>query len=251
VSGGEVLVRFYAELNDFLPPDRRFRDVPVDARAPRSVKDLVESLGVPHTEIDVILVNGISVDFAHAVAPGDRVSVYPVFEALDVTPMLRLRPKPLRETRFVLDVHLGKLAAYLRLLGFDARFSRDADDAALASVSRAERRILLTRDRGLLKRSEVTHGYAVRSTRPEEQLREVVDRFDLARSAAPFTRCLRCGGLLEPVAKAGVAARMPPRARELHDEVFRCPACDKLYWKGTHWVRMRGLVARALGARTP
>lgn len=242
-----VRVRFYAELNDLLPAAARQRDIEVASLAPRSVKDLVESLGVPHTEVDVILVNGESVGFEHSVAPGDRVSVYPVFEALDVTPLVRLRPRPLRETRFVVDGHLGKLAAYLRLLGFDVRYAPDADDAALAEISRGERRILLTRDRGLLKRSAVTHGYAVRSTVPEKQLEEVVQRFDLAGSAAPFTRCLKCGGALERVPKESVASRLPPRVREAHEEIFGCPTCDKLYWKGTHFDRMRGLVERALG----
>jgi uncharacterized protein len=243
----EVFLRFYAELNDFLPLEKRQREIAHPFTAPRSVKDLVESLGVPHTEIDVILVNGESVDFAHPVAPGERISVYPVFEALDIATLVRLRPRPLRVTRFVLDGHLGKLAAYLRLLGFDARFSRDAADEELAAVSLAERRILLTRDRGLLKRSAVTHGYAVRSKDPKTQLAEVVTRFDLRGSAAPFTRCLKCGDALVRVEKDSVLERLPPRVREVQEEIFRCDACDKLYWKGTHYERMRGLVDGVLG----
>jgi hypothetical protein len=156
--------RFYAELNDFLPPARRmtaFEHPFLDA-AP--VKDMIESFGVPHTEIDLILANGASVDFAYLVQDGDHISVYPVFEALDITPVLRLRPQPLRESRFVLDAHLGRLAGYLRMAGFDTLYRNDFTDPELAYISHDEHRILLTRDIGLLKRSMVTHGYFVRET---------------------------------------------------------------------------------------
>src|SRR5262249_31383318 len=150
--------RFYAELNDFLPPGRRGVTFTYSFEGSPSIKDLIEALGVPHTEVDLILVNGESVDFAYRVREGDRISVYPVFESLDITPLLRVRPRPLRETRFVLDTHLGRLAAYLRLLGFDTLYRNDAGDDELARISSGEGRILLTRDRGLLKRSQVTHG---------------------------------------------------------------------------------------------
>jgi uncharacterized protein with PIN domain len=247
-----VTVRFYAELNDLLPLERRQRDVEVPLPSPRSVKDLVEALGVPHTEVDLILVNGRPAGFAYALAAGDRISVYPVFEAFDLAGVVgvdeaaRLRPRPLRDTRFVLDGHLGKLARYLRLLGFDALWSSDATDEELASVSCAERRILLTRDRGLLKRSEVTHGACVRSTDPKTQLAEVVARFQLSGSTRPFTRCLACNAPLVAVEKTGVAARLPPRVREAYDELWLCPACDKVYWKGSHYDRMRRMLGDVL-----
>lgn len=180
--------RFYAELNDFLPPERRMASVArpfVDA-AP--VKDMIESLGVPHTEVDLILANGVSVDFAYVVRDGDRLSVYPVFEALDITPLVRLRPRPLRESRFVLDTHLGRLARYLRMAGFDTLYRNDYSDAELARISLAEKRILLTRDAGLLNRGMVTHGYYVRETTVRRQFAEVMRRFDLRGSVRPFTR---------------------------------------------------------------
>ena len=164
----------------------------------------VESLGVPHTEVDLILVNDRSVEWAYQPQEGDRVAVYPVFESLDITPLIRLRPEPLREVRFVLDGHLGRLAAYLRMLGFDTWYRNHVDDAVLAQVSKEERRILLTRDQGLLKRSAVTHGYWVRATAPREQLREVIARFDLQRQAKPFTRCLSCNGRLQAASLAEV-----------------------------------------------
>src|SRR5262249_11501077 len=150
--------RFYAELNDFLPPDLRFREFPHSFPEGATVKDRIESLGPPHPEVDLILVNGESVDFSRRLRDGDRVSVYPVFEACASAGLNRLRPEPLRDPRFVLDTHLGKLAGRLRMVGFDTLYRNCYTDEQLARISRDERRILLTRDVGLLKRSAVTHG---------------------------------------------------------------------------------------------
>jgi uncharacterized protein len=239
--------RFYAELNDFLPPDRRAAAFVHAFDGSPSIKDLIEALGVPHTEVDLILVNGESVEFAYRVREGDRISVYPVFESLDITPLVRVRPRPLRETRFVLDTHLGRLAAYLRLLGFDTLYRNDTPDDVLAGISSSEGRILLTRDRGLLKRSQVTHGYCVRETDPRRQLAEVVRRFDLSRSIVPFQRCMCCNGVLQPVPKEEVSDRLPPRTRELHEEFHVCEACDRVYWKGSHYQEMRQLIDQVAG----
>ena len=181
-----VEVRFYAELSDFLPPDRRGRPITLEVAAGTTVKDLAESFGIPHTEIEVILVNGESVDFVHQVGEGDRVSVYPMFEALDVSPLVLLRPRPFREPRFVLDVHLGRLARILRLLGFDSVWRNDLTDHELATISVDEKRILLTRDQGLLKHAKVTHGYLVRETNHRRQVVEILRRFDLFGAIAPF-----------------------------------------------------------------
>jgi uncharacterized protein with PIN domain len=239
--------RFYAELNDFLPPSRRFAAFEHVFRGRVSVKDMIESLGVPHTEIDLILADGRSVDFGYIVRDGDKLSVYPVFESLDIQPLLRLHPKPLRSPRFVLDAHLGRLAAYLRLMGLDALYRNDFDDAELARISAEETRILLTRDRGLLKRSAVTRGYCVRSDSPREQVREVVERFDLARVLAPFRRCLTCNGLLHPVDKQIVWDQLHPGTRERFDEFYLCSACGKVYWPGSHYARLQSLVTEILG----
>ncbi len=189
--------RFYAELNDFLPPERRFAEFAYDFLDVAAVKDRIESFGVPHTEVDLILANSEPVDFAYRVRDGDRISVYPVFEAFDIGGLSRLRPEPLRDPRFVLDVHLGRLAAYLRMLGFDTLYWRECADERLAEVSRAEHRILLTRDLGLLKRGAVTHGHYVRATHARQQLAEVVERFDLARLMKPFSRYMKCNAALE------------------------------------------------------
>ena len=237
-----VEVRFYAELNDFLPPDRHGRPTTLDVAAGTTVKDLAESLGVPHTEIDVILVNGESVDFGHQVRDGDRVSVYPMFEALDVSPLVRLRPKPLREPRFVLDVHLGRLARTLRLLGFDSMWRNDISDDELAAISVGEKRILLTRDRGVLKRAKVTHGCFVQETDRRGQVVEVLRRLDLFGAIAPFGRCLECNGVLEPVVKEEVEDRLPPRTRLDYDDFRKCPDCGRIYWKGSHYDQLVALV---------
>jgi uncharacterized protein with PIN domain len=238
----QAFFRFYAELNDFLPAQRRQTDFVHSFRGRVSVKDMIESLGVPHTEVDLILADGRSVDFAYLVRDGDRVSVYPVFEALDISPAIRLRPLPLREARFILDVHLGRLAAYLRLLGFDTLYSTDASDDSLAQNASAEKRILLTRDRGLLKRGIVDRGYCVRHAEPRRQLAEVVRRFDLSGNLRPFRRCLRCNGLLRPTAKEAIADRLPRGTLRHYDDFRVCDGCGHVYWKGPHYRRMLGIV---------
>lgn len=239
----DVTLRFYEELNDFLAPGLRRQDIVQPFNRRTSVKDLIESFGVPHTEVELILVNGISVDFSHMVRPGDRISVYPVFEALDVTPLVRLRPAPLRSPRFVADVNLGRLARYLRLLGFDCYYRNDLDDADVARISATQARIVLTRDRALLQQRIITHGYFVRAVQPRAQVREVLIRLDLLRRVQPFTRCTRCNGLLEPVDKQVVLDTLQPKTRRYYDEFRRCTVCGQVYWKGSHFDRALQLVA--------
>lgn len=242
----QITIRCYAELNDFLPPERRQVPFVHDVSGRASVKDVIEALGVPHTEVDLILVNGQPAPFDYLIRGGERISVYPVFESLDISPVERLRRKPLRETRFVLDAHLGKLASSLRLLGFDTLYRPDYDDATLAALSAGDHRILLTRDRGLLKRRAVTHGYYIRADDPDEQLVEVVRRFDLAASAEPFTRCPRCNGSLVPVAKEAVIDQLEPKTRRYYDEFQRCADCGQIYWKGSHYQRLALRIQRLL-----
>jgi len=234
----QIHFRFYAELNDFLPISLRQIRFLHDYSGSASVKHLVESLNVPHTEVDLILVNGRSVGFNHLVKDGNEISVYPVFESLDISAVGRLRPTPLRDTKFILDTHLGQLASYLRLIGFDTLYRNDFQDPELAKISSSESRILLTRDRGLLKRNLVTHGYCVRSRYPQEQLVEVVRRFDLSGSIEPFKRCLRCSSLLVPVEKEKIAHRLPTNTRRYYDEFTSCVGCQQLYWPGSHYQRM-------------
>jgi uncharacterized protein with PIN domain/sulfur carrier protein ThiS len=246
----QVWFRFYAELNDFLPVARRQVAFAHSFEGRVSIKHLIESLGVPHPEVDLVLVNGRSVDFSYIVQDDDRISVYPVFESISIAPLVRVRPQPLREPRFVLDTHLGRLAAYLRMLGFDTVYRNDFADEELARISSQEGRILLTRDRGLLKRNQVTHGYCVRGTNPRSQLVGVLRRFDLFQMVAPFTRCIRCNGILRPVSKQAISHRLQPKTRQYYDEFRVCQACDQIYWKGSHYQRMQQFIEGVLAQQT-
>lgn len=237
----QVQLRFYEELNDFLPPERRKIKFGHELARRTSVKDLIESFGVPHTEVDVILANGRSVDFSYIVQAGDRISVYPKFESLDVSPLVRLRDKPLRDPRFVVDANLGRLARYLRLLGFDILYRNSFADREVASIASAERRIVLTRDRALLQHKIITHGYFVRADKPREQVREILARLDLYRALRPFSRCLRCNGELEDVGKDTVLDQLEPKTRQYYERFRRCKACGQAYWKGSHFQRMAKL----------
>jgi uncharacterized protein with PIN domain len=233
--------RFYAELNDFLPASDRGKPLKRHFDVIGPVKDLIEGFGVPHTEIDLILINGESAAFSQAVHDGDRVSVYPVFESLDISALSRVRPGPRPALRFVLDVHLGRLAAYLRMAGFDTLYSSTASDSTLVDAVVQQNRVLLTRDRYLLMRSAVEMGYCVRSADPKQQFLEVVRRFHLVDDMRPFTRCMKCNSLLAPVGRDSVLGRLPPRVRE--KEEFRvCSGCGAVYWEGTHYSRMSKLL---------
>lgn len=215
--------------------------MPCEIAASPAVKDLIERMGVPHTEVDLILVNGQSVGLAHPVETGDRVSVFPVFESLDISPIQHVRPAPLRRTAFVLDVHLGRLARYLRMLGFDCLYDHDLDDAELARLS-SKGRILLTRDRGLLKRRTVTHGYLVRDRYPLCQAAEVVRRFDLSDQIQPFTRCLACNEFLKAIPPEEVPASVPARVRSHHRGFARCTGCGSVFWRGSHYRAMVAMI---------
>jgi uncharacterized protein with PIN domain len=234
-----VRVRFYAELNDFLPRDRRFESFRQPLGQQQTVKDLIEAAGVPHTEVDVVIVNGTSVAFDHRLGNDDVISVYPMFESIDIGPILRLRPQPLRDTRFVVDSNLGGLARDLRMLGFDTLFQNDFADDEIARISASEQRLLLTRDVGVLKRKEITHGYYVRASEPIEQSSEVVRRFDLATSLRPFARCLECNESLEDATPDEVKELIPNKAARGHTEFTRCPGCGRVYWAGSHYIRMK------------
>lgn len=230
MTAGHVEVRCYAGLVDLAGEAEQ--QVPVGD--PRSVKDVVESLGVPHVEVGLLVVDGEPVGFDHRIRGGERVAVYPPFTAVEPAAGIHLFPQPPDPRRFALDVHLGTLARRLRWLGFDTWWRRDADDDELAAVATGQDRILLSRDRGLLMRRQIVHGYCPRSHDPELQLLEVAERYRLAVRAAPGTRCIQCNGRLEPVDKAVVLDRLPPRVRTGQDRFTRCTACDHVYWPGTH-----------------
>ena len=240
----EIEARFYAELNDFLPASHQQRTFTHSFHGRPSVKDTIEAIGVPHTEIDVILVDGKSVEFDHRLHGGERVAVYPVFERYDVSPLTRLRPAPLRVTRFVADVHLGTLARHLRLLGFDTTWERDLDDEEIIDIALDEQRIILTRDKGILKNSRVTHGYWLRNTDPLDQLDEVVHAIDLTRDIRPYTRCMECNGALRAVERSAVVDSVPLQVFLVFRDFRQCQRCHRVYWKGSHFRKLDKIVER-------
>ncbi len=239
---GHAYIRFYSELKDFLSVSNQQISIRVEVAGHETVKHIVEMLGVPHTEVDLLLVNGKSVDFDYQIRVGEYISVYPMFESLDIRSISKVRQKPLRNPRFVVDVHLGKLASYLRLLGFDTLYRNDFLDEELAEISSAEIRILLTRDRGLLKRKVVTRGYLVREDNPREQIREIVRRFDLSQSAVPYSRCSRCNGILSSVSKKTIEKDLEPLTKEHYHHFKQCSDCHQIYWKGSHFNGMEKFI---------
>jgi uncharacterized protein with PIN domain/sulfur carrier protein ThiS len=247
-----ITIRFYEQLNDFLEPDRRKRDIDFSFPGRRSIKDLIESFGVPHVEVDLILVNGDSVDFNYIVRDGDRISVYPVFETLSVHGVTRLRPVPLRDPKFVLDVHLRKLARRLRLLGFDVEFDGHRDDDELAEISEREDRILLSRDRQLMMRRIVSRGLYVRNTDPTRQVIEILERLDLWNWIRPFSRCIECNGCIETLSGKKMEALLhlvPEGVREWCNEYYHCPSCGRVFWKGSHYDKLRKRVEHIVSKR--
>ncbi|TBR60734.1 twitching motility protein PilT [Mastigocladus laminosus UU774] len=234
--------QFYAELNDFLPPNKRQVRIEHFYAEKASIKDMIEALGVPHPEVDCIKVNGESVDFAYIVQDGDTINVYPISTVAQTACLSLVRPKPLNTICFVLDIHLGKLASSLRLLGFDTLYQNNYHDPELAEISSTQNRILLTRDKGLLMRSVVTYGYYVRNTDPHQQIVEVLRRFDLFDLVSPFKRCLRCNGILELVDKQAVIDHLPDTVVLYTDEFHRCQNCAQIYWKGSHYERLQRFI---------
>lgn len=245
----EVVFRFYAELNDFLPPSQRQVSFTHVFKERCSIKDMIEALGVPHTEVNCIAVNAEAVNFSYIVQDSDCVDVHPISTSINVTPSVSVRPPLPTILRFVLDVHLGKLASSLRLLGFDTLYRNDYDDEELAEISASQQRILLTRDKGLLMRSLVVYGYYVRATNPEQQVIEVMRRFNLFEKVLPFQRCIRCNGLLKPVSKESILDQLPQQTRLEIEEFHRCGECCQIYWRGSHYERMQQFIAGVLDAQ--
>jgi len=242
---------FHGELNNFLVDSRQSATIAYSFEGSPSVKHLIEALRVPHTEVGDIQVNGIQIDFSYQVQDGDQVDVYSVLEQpLSHSHLAANSQAPIIESvSFLLDNHLGKLATYLRILGFDASYRNDYQDQELARVAIQEERILLTRDRGLLMRKTILRGYCLRTMDPEKQLVEVLRRFDLWNQIRPFRRCLRCNSPLIPVNKQDVLDQLKPLTRRYYDEFHICSNCKHVYWKGSHYERMQSLIERVLAER--
>jgi uncharacterized protein with PIN domain len=238
--------RFYGELNDFLPRERRGRAITTPCARMATTKHMIEALGVPHTEVELVLVNGESAGLDLLLADGDRVAVYPAFTRFDVAGLARVRMLPAGRIRFVADAHLGGLARLLRMAGFDTIYDNGLRDDQVEALAVEEDRVVLTRDRDLLKRRTIAYGCYVRALRPEQQLLEIVERLGLAGRARPFSRCLHCNAPLRRIGKQEVASRLPPQVLATQDEFQTCDVCGRVYWKGSHWERMSELMSRML-----
>ena len=241
-----VNFRFYEELNDFLAPRQHKQDIEYRFDGQPAIKDPIEVLGVPHSEVDLILINGDSVGFDYKLKNGDRVAVYPMFESLDISQLQRLRPEPLRKTAFIVDVNLGKLARRLRMIGFDTTYGNRLDDREIVNIAKREQRIILTRDQRLLFRKAITHGYWVRSDDPDTQLKEVMRRLDLHRQIKPLQRCLECNGKIERVDREQLWSSLEPLTRRYYSKFFRCSHCSKVYWEGSHVAHMNDAIRQMI-----
>lgn len=238
----QISIRFYGALNDFIAPSARNQTIIHRFNRKASIKDMIESFNVPHPEIEQILVNATEVNFDYIVQDGDNIAVYAFDACLTHPPEIRLRPETPQPPAFVVDGNLGKLVRYLRLLGFDCLYRNDYHDREVAEIAAVQQRTVLTRDRALLQRKTVVYGYFVRSDEPKAQTREVLQRFDLFRWIKPFSRCVRCNGLLAVVDKHSVAHRLQPLTRQFYDRFLRCSDCERIYWQGSHYARIKQLV---------
>ena len=237
-----INIRFYAELNDFLAPAQRGREIRHELKQPRSIKDLIESIGIPHPEIELVLVNGNPVKLDHLVQEGENISVYPLFRSLDISPVQHCQPEIPHNPCFVLDVHLGRLAAYIRMLGFDALYRNDYTDETLADISSNNDRILLSCDRQLLMRKKVALGYFVRVREPLQQLQDVVSHFALTNQIKPFTRCMHCNGKTHEVSKSEIEELLLAETKKYYNKFFQCEDCKNIYWQGSHYLKMQQII---------
>lgn len=244
----KLLVSFLNELNELIPKRRRGEIITVSFKGRQSIKHIIESLGIPHTEAGLLIVNEQTTDFDYIVQSGDVILVHPASPQLDRLSGLFKNDRMTITPRFILDNHLGKLAAYLRMLGFDAVYRNDYQDEELAEVTVDLNRILLTRDRQLLMRKSIHYGYLIRSLDPEIQVLEILRRFDLSEQITPFHRCLRCNSPLNPIEKEVILHRLQPLTRKYFQEFHICLNCQQLYWKGSHYERMESLIKKLVAA---
>ena len=231
-----VRLTFHGDLGFFLRSKSAHLERRLSERT--SVKDIIEACGVPHPEVDLILVDGQATGFERVVAQDAVVDVHGIDpERFTLFPENRLQVHNIR--KFVADGHLGKLVRDLRLLGIDVTYDRDAQDPALVKISSGQDRALLTRDRRLLMHSAIRHGCYLRSQNPLEQTIQVMNRFDLSANLAPFSRCLRCNALLEPADKQKIIHQLEPLTKVYYNEFRRCPECSQVYWSGSHFEKLQ------------
>jgi len=238
--------RFYEELNDFLPPSRRKNDFTIRFKGRESVKDLIEALGIPHTEVDLILINGTSVGFNTIVKDRDRISVYPVFESLDIKGVTHLRKLPLRTVRFIADNNIMDVVKYMRALGFDVVVNPAFTPREIIDFSKKENRTILTKSRHLLKFKDVTHGIFIRQGNLKDQIRHILTLLNLFDSVKPFSRCLVCNTILSDAPEERIETQVPPKVKRRCETYVYCVQCQKIYWQGTHHEKIKAVLADIL-----
>ena len=238
--------RFHHELNDFLLPQRREREFNLACAHHATTKHMIEALGVPHTEVGLITVQGQEAGLDQLLRDGDHVAVYPHGGLPDAMPASRLPAWPQAQKRFIADAHLGGLARLLRMAGFDTLYRNDLQDREIADLALRAQRIVLTRDRDLLMLRDISHGCYVHALKPTQQFVEIMARLALANSTHPFSRCLECNAPLQPIAKAQVLPRLPPIVQSGQQHFTHCTQCDRVYWQGSHWKRMQDLLDTAI-----
>ncbi|MDP2756563.1 MAG: Mut7-C RNAse domain-containing protein [Desulfurivibrionaceae bacterium] len=240
-----MIINFRGTLKELLRPQfRGLGSIAYELTRRASVKDIIEALGVPHTEVGRLIVAGREISFAAPGAGDETLEVYPLSPPVDVTTPTVLRPIPLPGITFAVDMNVGKLATLLRMAGFDTLYRNEIADPDLVAVAVREKRILLSKDTDLLKRKEVVFGYLVRKIQPEKQLTEIVHLFGIREQFKPLSRCLRCNALLQPVEKRQILNRLEPLTQTYYHAFHRCPCCDRIYWPGTHRAKMLLLLTR-------
>ena len=244
----QVYFRFYEELNDYLPEEKRKVWFEYSFSGEILMQDAMHSMGVPSEEIDLILVNQQSKAFDYMLQDGDRISVYPVFELFDLSGASPLREKPLRNPTFICDVHLGRLCKYLRMLGLDTLYSNQYTPEEMIAISRQEKRIILSRSYQLTRHKEVTHSYWIRSADPLEQVKDLIIKLDLSSWTDPLIRCMKCNDKIVPVEKPVILHRLQSRTAKYYTEFFNCPTCNQIYWKGSHFENMLNFILTNLNS---
>lgn len=239
-----VILRFFGNLCDLTKGKSIFE---IECGINQTIKDCIESLGVPHTEVSFITSNKKFVDFSKVVQNGEIYCVYPETNLqIDEKYLCTPRFSDLSiEPRFILDIHLGKLARLLRMFGLHADYGM-VNDEEIYKKALKEFLIILTRDRKLLMRKEITFGYIPRSDFPEEQFKEVYRKYKLKEYIRPFTRCIECNGKLEIVEKSYVVGNVPQRVFDTYNTFAICNKCGKIYWSGSHYTHMVSVIERLI-----